>query len=537
MSDTVDTRHLSGANQLPSLTSARAWSSPDRLSLLVLIAYVLGVAFLFLRHQALLANNEFDSVYYLLGAQDLSAFDDRFHGPGYPAAIWLAQLLVGSEFAAAKLVTALSATGVAVLIWLWARRASGAWAGLVALTFWAANADALIYSVLAVSDMLALVLLGLTLTTLASTSSRWWVMAPLAGGFANATYLSRYVNGYVAVLVGVLYLAWFMPVERRSRLIASILFLAAFVLVGLPWFLKMTTLHGNPFWNENHLNIAFKAYADRQWGSFPTAVQFPNVLSVIAYSPLTFVKSWWGTLYELPTYLAGRFAWAGLFFLPGTIALIKRTNRATGLALLAAAIYAPLVALTWLEPRLLLPLYPLVCVSLGKIMTASWLPDRLTITEGNRRWTTWLAKIPLRWLIALILLGSLLYRLSWQLDVWFADEAREYQQAGLILREETPPDAGILTAAPHIALYSQRPIFTFGDWLENVSAETLEERLNEIPAAYLAFDARFGATQFSHLDFLLTPDSDLLPPNLLWLHTVSGSHPVVIYQIVKGGDG
>jgi len=116
----------------------------------------------------------------------------------------------------ARALNTLFSVGAGALVFLWARHLAGTVAGLVAVTFYAADPNLLAHAALATSDMAAVFLL------LASVSAFWWLLAApdwRRAGMSAVVFGLACVAKYSAVLLIPIFaglLLWRIAADRRN---------------------------------------------------------------------------------------------------------------------------------------------------------------------------------------------------------------------------------------------------------------------------------------------------------------------------------
>jgi Dolichyl-phosphate-mannose-protein mannosyltransferase len=291
--------------------------------------------------------------------------ENKFQGPGYPAALALVAHLTGRRddlFTAAKWFSVVCAVACGGLIFLLFSRVFDFWVGLGAQAVAVVSGEFPQFSIQAATDVFFLLLcLAIPAVLLSERLPvRGRVMA--AGALAGAAYVVRY-NGLfllVVCLTGILVLNLFEQPLRR-RLPACAMFLAMFLLVASPWLYANAKHRGSPFYNANYLNLATEFYPElaggevNQDGTRALERRFRSFADVLRHDPARLLARYpvnlWESLRlsiheELVQPWVGWMAWLG-----AALALIGRRSKSVRLLLLSGAFYLLLMALNHWETR------------------------------------------------------------------------------------------------------------------------------------------------------------------------------------------
>jgi predicted membrane-bound mannosyltransferase len=237
---------------------------------LLLAVFVIIELSLFRLHSFPLTRGETDGIGYMDRATGPLFQAHPFHGPGYSTAIRAIQSIGVAPFASAKVISLVFGMVFILSTWLILRSFSSSPESFLATTFVAFSPVTLVRSATILSDMMAASLFLATLALLVvPRETKAWHFA-LAGLVAGLAYLTRYIY-ILLVAVPLIYMAfWIRGQSRRSfALIRMGVFYLGFVVITLPWFIFLWKTKGNPLWNENYLNIAFKMHQHaRGWNVF-----------------------------------------------------------------------------------------------------------------------------------------------------------------------------------------------------------------------------------------------------------------------------
>jgi len=457
---------------------------------------------------------------------------DAFHAPGYSWAIRLWTGLTGmSVFAAARIVSVAGGAAVVCCTAVLAGRMANQRAVIPAALLAAANASLLKYSTMVMSDAMAAGLVSGVLVCLAPGGTRRGRQFAIAGCLAGGAYLTRYV--YIVLLPVGMMAACLLP--RGRRLAPALRFTLGFLVVAAPWLIVVGARTGNPFWNHNHLNVAFNMYRGREgWNAFPGATEFPTLGHVIASDPGLFLRCWVRSIMELPVALARTLSLpvAGMT-LAGAVVWLRCYRRGWTIVIACAA-YTGLMTMVWVERRFLLPLLPcgIVLAATALATVPAW--SSLHIHTGRRS-----MRIRLPWrLLTLILVVALPALQSYRRGCEMLDrEPLEYLGAAQWLRQHSRPGTTrILAAKPHIAFLSGATHVDFREQgLQDAGITELKDVVRRSRTDFVVMDSRYAAEEFPRLAGLLAPDR--APPFLRLCRTVGQTETVVIYAVQPYGYG
>lgn len=290
-------------------------------------------------------------------------FRGSFYPPGLPAILAFLHPAFGDLFAAGKIISAVSAALLGLVVHRTLNAIFGARvAGLVLPVFLVAI---LRFALVASTDMLFCLLLWLSVHFSLRNEEPEVRDILISGAAAGLAYLTRY-SGVFLVLAFYVYVAFMSPraVRWGTRLRRLGLFTAAFLVAASPWLVASWRLHGNPFHNKAYAYVAADVYHGSQNMGVITrmARRFSSLSEVILNEPRLFAghyvsnvfhhfNKFMTTLLLLPAYLLA---------LPGLLHLVRERNR-RGLALLGwFAVGLLFQCLAFYNTRFFLPFLPMV---------------------------------------------------------------------------------------------------------------------------------------------------------------------------------
>lgn len=498
---------------------------------IVLVVFLLIEVILFRVHSFPLARGETDGIGYMARAAGPLFQADPFHGPGYSLAIRVVQSTGLAPFASAKSVSLASAVVFLLATWLILKSLGSQQEALLAVLFIAFSPMTLVRGVTILSDMMAASLFLSTLALLVVPKEVRIQHFILAGVLAGLAYLTRYI--YVITLAVPLICLLFRPREepRRSSGIGRILlYYLGFLVITLPWFIFMSRIKGNPFWNENYLNIAFKMHEHaRGWNVFPSSDQYRGLLGLILSDTVLFFRSWMRTAYDLPWLVVGLIPRVGFMASAGFFFWLAKFDRRKGILILAGVLYGLAVSLVWVENRFLLPLMPLVGAFIVSSVFA--LPRSMAPSGFSSRMSRSVQRVPLRAVAAVVLLALLLFISAGQIPGYFADQPLEYRAAADWLAQRVGGEASVMASKPHIAFFSKSRGISFRSHrLQDAGIEDIPEILAKANPTYFVYDERYAAVEFPQFRTLLDPHRNPYPDLLNPVFRTDSPRRLVIYK-------
>ncbi|MFC1851156.1 ArnT family glycosyltransferase [candidate division CSSED10-310 bacterium] len=298
---------------------------------------------------------------------------DPFRPLFYPLVTAGLASIIGDMFSSARVTSSLFAGLFVWLTYLLGRQCFSRQVGLFALLALMLNYNTIIEGVHVMTDMTfsALALLTLLLTIYAYNNLRGSTVLLPALSFSLA-YFTRYtaVALIPTIIISFFYLPAAQPLKKALNRLA--LFILATALFLLPHFILTTHVFGNPFYNENWKNLAYKVHPRLMW-AVNGPPPFDGLWSVIAYAPSKFfMLSWqegWRFIYPRLSILGGE-GIAGVLFTAATLAgiysLIFTLDRKKILILSFFFFYIALICASFTSfNRLMLPIMPLCYLLIG----------------------------------------------------------------------------------------------------------------------------------------------------------------------------
>ncbi len=279
---------------------------------------------------------------------------------GYPLLLRGVATLVGDYAWAAKAISFGAALGVLMLFFATAVRVYGRQGlALLLTTFFAFNTAFWQVAVLDGTDMPALLPMMAALYFLAHLPGLRWQPLLYAGLCLGVSYLIRYAALAMvpAVLLTLLFL---LQAGARPRLRQAVAFVAGFVLAASPQLILALAVKGNPFYNEQYVNVWFGLHGN---GDFAThwmqAMQVQSLWQVIAQAPARFAENTWLNLtkvffMQMLDYPLLFLWWLGLVLVPA----VPRWRQRLGGQLLCTLAIGAAVSLAFVYWRLGLPALP-----------------------------------------------------------------------------------------------------------------------------------------------------------------------------------
>lgn len=294
---------------------------------------------------------------------------DAFRPLLYPLLAAGAGAVLDDTFTGARLVSGVAAGLFALLTYLLGRACFDRRVAFLALSGVVTNYTVINAGVVAATDMLfaALVALVLLFACRLEGERRYGTVVALGLFFALA-YFTRY-TAIALIPTVILALIYGRSLSDKWTRYGLLIFVAAAAVFLLPHFVLTTKVFGNPFYNENWENLAFKLYGGGDW-SYYSRTPFDGLLSVILADPGRVIASAVTELYRLFAFqfvhVGGNsnVTWTGtllaIFFMLGLLGSLFVLDRKKIILLSFLAIYAGMVCFfyEW-RTRLVLPVLPI----------------------------------------------------------------------------------------------------------------------------------------------------------------------------------
>jgi len=484
--------------------------------------------------------------YYVAKANHLLAgrlpINDAIHPLFYPILAAVVSLVIGDTFAAASIVSTLSAGGFVLLTYLLGRQSFNRTVALFAFLACLINYHVIIEGLHASSDMTAAVLLLLAFFLLIKAGKN---PSPPVIIFMGMAFALAYFTRYTAILflpTCLLGLLWTKPNRPiRRRLISLSLFLITLFIFLVPHFYINNRIFGDPFYNENYKNLAMKLTVKGNWniintgkfredGPIPSPPslwewsylgknEFSGFTDVVRRYPRTFLisgcRDFFRVLYlRLPELGGGGVAgivFTILFFVG--VCRLFYFRRRVGL-LYFSAVFFMISGISFAsvpQARHLLPL-----LSILYIIAASTFLDCPKISYN-------------RSIIGIVILVSLIFPMNCKLKKFIENHPLSELNAAMMLEERFGQEITVWGTFPFIKRYVQYKFIYLND-------ATGDERNND-QAYFRRIEKQFKATG---ADYLIVGKYTLKhrPHTLIsrmrlpaFLQTFYSNHSVVVYKI------
>jgi 4-amino-4-deoxy-L-arabinose transferase-like glycosyltransferase len=294
----------------------------------------------------------------------------------YPLLSAGAGFVLGDTFIGARLVSQISAAIFALMAYLLGRLFFDKKVGLFALGSVILNFFVVKSGVVAASDMLFSAWAMLTLFWAIRVSQRiQYSYIIILALFFSLAYFTRYTAIALAVPIAIA-LTVAPEVRPKQIIFRYIVFGAAVLVFLLPHFYLTIHVFGDPFYNENWRDLAFKLYGNGDWSYYKTGrMPFDGLASVIGHNPGLFI---WSALEELARSLTIGLAkltgngnglvgapYAVLFFV-GLYMILRFPNRKTVIIVSFIVTYFLMVNVFYVAlNRIMLPVLPLCYAIVG----------------------------------------------------------------------------------------------------------------------------------------------------------------------------
>ncbi|HEX2642259.1 MAG TPA: glycosyltransferase family 39 protein, partial [Thermoanaerobaculia bacterium] len=370
----------------------------------------------------------------------------------YPLLTAGLSFLTGDPFVAARLISNLAATALALLAYAFGRRLAGpdrgAVAGGWAFALVAVNPNLWILGQHVSTDMLFAALAAAALLAGLAYLDEPRLSIALAGGLALG--LAWFTRSNALFLVPALAVAWWLGGRRKGGHLAAAAAVCALALI--PHWILRQAVFGSPFYDENWKNVAWKLYGYPDW-SYLDRVPFSGLGEVLRQSPGAFLE---GGLRELV-----RFASSGLsqllgtalhtvLFLGGAIVALGRRPRAAAWTLGAGALFLVATAFaffTW--GRLLLLLLPLATGLSAQLLVLRGAGGALSRGAGEGRGGHRLWAVAGALLVLILAIKTFAFRLPAFVD------RHPYEEVAVLRRLDADLPAGVPLAgtSPFLGRY------------------------------------------------------------------------------------
>lgn len=199
--------------------------------------------------------------------------------------------IVPDIFTAAKLVSNLMAGVLLFASYTLGRYVFNRKVALIALLFMATNFHVIINGVLATSDITSAAFAATTLLCAVRVQMQKEMLIDtilLSLSFSLA-YFTRYPLVSLLPTIGI---SIVFSTKHSGKLLVKtlMLFVFATLIFLTPYFLISWSIFGNPIYNENWKNVAFKVYGNMDWSYFGR-IPFHGLAEVILHSPSAFLKA------------------------------------------------------------------------------------------------------------------------------------------------------------------------------------------------------------------------------------------------------
>jgi 4-amino-4-deoxy-L-arabinose transferase-like glycosyltransferase len=335
---------------------------------------------------------------------------DPYHPLLYPLLTAVMSHVLGSTFAAARLISTLSGGALLFFTYMLALRCFGLRTAVTAAVWLAFNSLFILFGLMTTTDMVfsALALMCLYFSVRVSEDDALGPLVLMGVSFGLA-YFTRYAAA--ALLPNVFLALWLCPLSsagqriRRLTIVASVI-----VLTLIPHFAMTASVFGSPLYHENSKNLVRKVFGVDLERDKPVG-PLESVASIVFQSPgqvaasaLGTVDTWLGqgTL----AYVAGnrQFLVAAVFvsaFLAGVYVIVVARNKGGEVAgqreksietasvsarysrvlvLAYAAVYFSMMCV-FIEPfsRLLLPILPVLLMTAAYYLAEIALPGTMQV--------------------------------------------------------------------------------------------------------------------------------------------------------------
>lgn len=529
--------------------------APDRLALVLLLAFVVVLVIVQSQHRFLTAPYENDFATFAARAKSLEAALELngFYPLGYPFLLWAVRPVTGSIYVAAQVVAVLSAILLLASTYHLGGMLLGRWRGALLVAALALNPYGWQGALFLGTDIpwaaLQVAALGAAVRAIQQRRIAFWLVA---GALTGLAYLIRY-TALLTVPVVWLYLAAVAvraPEERRVALRHAVGYTFAFVLLALPQLWISWQATAQPFFNLQGKNIWFGIYGGGDWrahwndipsqislwqvfrldplrllwhwgiecakGAFYTAAMGSGAASIAYRYGSSAARLIWGILAALLAASGLALAWRARKGQEGRRKAARREIILLGGYALG---YVASIAVVFVQPRLLLAVLPLALMAVIAFITCA---GRVAQARMLARWTVvlWLAFAAVNSAV------SLRYWLG-ELQPPVARVAHALQVAGA-----KPGERVLSTFEMPYAYHTDYDVRLLATGL---MPEDLPAYLEGEKARFLLVEEMYGARYWPQLAGLLAPkDGRASLPRGLELSWLQDKPRVVLYRVWAG---
>jgi hypothetical protein len=440
---------------------------------------------------------------------------DAFRPLLYPLLVAGVAKLGVPPFAAARLISNLSAAALVWLAWAFGRRLAGTSAGFWAFALAAVNPNVWILGQHASTDMLFAALAAAALYAgLVYLEHPSLAAAVAAGAFLG---LAAFTRSNAVFLLPPLLAAWWLASPRRRWGHLLALCVAALLFLIPHWALRQAVF-GSPFHDENWKNLAWKLHGYPDW-SYLDRVPYGSALEVIREDPLAVVRGGFSELVRF--FFEGGISqlfgtWAHVLLLAvGIVNAVQRpaSRRPAVWLLFAGGLFLTAIAFaffTW--GRLLLLLLPIGC---GLSFVPWSQPRRITQAVALA-------------FVALLAVKTFGFRLPAFIEHHPVREVAVLRR----LYASLPPGPALAGTSPFLGRYLSRP---YVDLPDAFGREIAEPRLWYERVAPLLRRARVAWLVAGPVDLRDRPPSLLSgPPPVSWLVPAGTEDGVSVWKVDFG---
>jgi hypothetical protein len=325
----------------------------------------------------------------------------------------------------------------------------------------------------------------------------------MGGVLMGLAYLTRYV--YIYIFISSVPLVYFcLKGSYKAKAKKVSIFILGFLFSSLPWMIYLYQNKGDFLWNKNYLNIAFAAIKDGGgWNDFPYNDPYGGLIPVILEHWKSIVENGIKNLARLPSYVASQHGVAGVFAGVGFFTWARSFKRKQAVLVGLSVVYAGIVSVLWLTPRFLLPLLPIIALSIaGGIMAV---PKNLNLKPLQL--DQWLPSVlPTRIIVTVICLAMLGATSVRQSIHRYSVELNDYEQASNKLSKRVSEGTTVLAPKPHIPFFAGAEYISFrGDFsLVGADTSTACSKIDKVDPDYVVYDTRYGVVEFPGLKGLMS---------------------------------
>ncbi|MFX0137038.1 MAG: glycosyltransferase family 39 protein [Candidatus Hodarchaeota archaeon] len=452
------------------------------------------------------------------------SYEDPYHGPGYPCVLALGSLLFHDMFLTGKIISIISGLLFGIFTYKVIKNIFNSRIAFFTVLILLINI--LPYPVVVGTDIFFAFLVTLSIYFIFKNRQPSNLNIILGGLVAGYAYLTRY--DAIFLILSVAFSFFIINPKRiswRQGFKSVFIFCSTFFIVALPLLIINYMKYGNPLFNLTYLNMASNFYDIKGVSTAESlnaaSVKFDSFLAVLFYDPIRFIigviqNAYYGhfqnvvfNVLRFPLYL---------FTVPGTVLLMKRSNKSQ-LSYFTIPVFGfLLLSLSIFHERYYLPFLPFLI--LFSLYFLFYYKENFEKSESSIKKLMSFSNLSYV-LVVLFLLPACVR----ETKKYINSEPTELLEISQLLREKAIPSDIIIARKPHLGYLSHVQSIYFP---EVDSLGELLKYAKENKATYLLY-SNIEAEMRPQLKILLEPEK--VPHNLEIFYQQNNSN-IMLYRIL-----